>query len=148
MACQGTPYVYVVDTSFWVQNKPTSLFLENTMYVDGFVTPVKKDKMADYKKMARACGKIWKEYGALQYMEAVADDVPNGKRTSFPRSVKLQDDEVVVFSYVLYINRKERDRIMAAVMSDKRLAKFMDPKTFPFDGKRMFWGGFKEIVSM
>ena len=118
------------------------------MYVDGFVTPVKKDKMADYKKMARACGKIWKEYGALQYMEAVADDVPNGKRTSFQRSVKLQDDEVVVFSYVLYMNRKERDRIMAAVMSDKRLAKFMDPKTFPFDGKRMFWGGFKEIVSL
>jgi len=131
-----------------VQNKPTSLFLEHTMYVDGFVTPVKKDKMADYKKMARACGKIWKEYGALQYMEAVADDVPNGKRTSFPRSVKLQDDEVVVFSYVLYMNRKERDRIMAAVMGDKRLAKFMDPKTLPFDGKRMFWGGFKEIVSL
>ena len=116
------------------------------MYVDGFVTPVKKDKLADYKKMARACGKIWKEHGALQYLEAVADDVPHGKRTSFPRAVKLQDDEVVVFAYVLYTSRKERDRIMNAVMTDKRLAKFMDPNTLPFDGKRMFWGGFKEIV--
>jgi uncharacterized protein YbaA (DUF1428 family) len=118
------------------------------MYVDGFITPVKKDKLAEYKKMARACGKIWKEYGALQYLEAVADDAPYGKRTSFPRAVKLQDDEVVVFAYVLYINRKERDRIMAAVMADKRLAKYMDPKTLPFDGKRMVWGGFKEIVSL
>ena len=118
------------------------------MYVDGFVTPVKKDKLADYKKMARACGKVWKEYGALQYMEAVADDVPHGKRTSFPRSVKLQDDEVVVFSYVLYLNRKERDRIMASVMGDKRLDNFMDPKTRPFDGKGMIWGGVKEIVSL
>lgn len=118
------------------------------MYVDGFVTPVKKDKMADYKKMARVMGKAFKEYGALQYMEAVADDVTVGKRTSFPRSVKLQDDEVVVFSYVLYLNRKERDRIMASVMSDKRLAKYMEPKSYPFDGKRMFWGGFKEIVSL
>ena len=71
------------------------------MYVDGFITPVKKDKLADYKKMARACGKVWKEYGALQYLEAVADDAPYGKRTSLPRSVKLQDDEVVVFAYVL-----------------------------------------------
>lgn len=116
------------------------------MYVDGFVTPVKKDRLADYKKMARACGKVWKEYGALQYLEAVADDAPYGKRTSFPRAVKLQDDEVVVFSYVLYTSRKERDRIMNSVMTDKRLAKFMDPNTLPFDGKRMFWGGFKEIV--
>lgn len=116
------------------------------MYIDGFVTPVKKDKLAEYKKMARVFGKIWKEHGALQYIEALQDDVPYGKRTSFPRSVKLQDDEVVVFSYVLYTNRKERDRIMNAVMTDKRLAKFMDPKTLPFDGKRMFWGGFKEIV--
>jgi uncharacterized protein YbaA (DUF1428 family) len=122
--------------------------LESFMYVDGFVTPVKKDKLVGYKKMARVCGKIWKEYGALQYMESVADDVSVGKRTSFPRAVKLQDDEVVVFSYILYPSRKERDRIMAAVMSDKRLAKFMDPKTLPFDGKRMFWGGFKEIISL
>ena len=116
------------------------------MYIDGFVTPVKKDKLADYKKMARAFGKIWKEYGALQYLEAVADDVPYGKRTSFPRAVKLQDDEVVVFAYVLYTSRKERDRIMNAVMTDKRVAKYMDPNTLPFDGKRMIWGGFKEIV--
>src|SRR5574343_826422 len=116
------------------------------MYVDGFLTPVKKDKLADYKKMARACGKIWKEYGALQYLEAVADDVPYGKRTSFPRAVKLQDDKVVVFAYMLYTSRKERDRIMNAVMTDKRVAKYMDPNTLPFDGKRMIWGGFKEIV--
>ena len=86
------------------------------------------------------------EYGALQYVESVADDVKPGKLTSFPQSVKLKKGEVVVFSFVVYKSRKQRDRVMKKVMKDPRLKKFMDPKTMPFDGKRMFWGGFKAIV--
>ena len=118
------------------------------LYVDGFVVPVPQDKLADYKKMARKAGKIWMEYGALQYRECVADDVKPGKRTSFPQAVKLKEGEVVIFSYIVYASRRERDRINKAVMADPRLADMMDPKALPFDGKRMFWGGFKSIVEM
>lgn len=114
-------------------------------YVDGFVVPVPQDKLAAYRRLARKAGAIWKEYGALEYVECVADDVLPGKRTSFPRSVKLKPDEVVVFSWIVYKSRAQRDRINKQVMADPRLAD-MDPKTVPFDGKRMFWGGFKPIV--
>jgi uncharacterized protein YbaA (DUF1428 family) len=116
-------------------------------YVDGFVVPVPKAQLNAYKALARKAGKIWKEYGALDYHECVADDVTVGKRTSFPRSVKLQGDEVVVFSYITYKSRRDRDRINKAVMADPRLAS-MDPKTMPFDAKRMFWGGFKTLVRL
>jgi uncharacterized protein YbaA (DUF1428 family) len=114
-------------------------------YVDGFVAPVPKDRLDDYVKMARLARKVWLEYGALDYHEAVADDVAVGKRTSFPRSVKLKPDEVVVFAYIVYKSRKQRDSIMAKVMADPRMAN-MDPKTMPFDAKRMFYGGFKTLV--
>ena len=117
-------------------------------YVDGFVLPVPTKKLADYRKMANLAGKIWREHGALDYREWVADDVKPGKWTSFPQSVKLKPGETVVFSWILYKSRKQRDRINAKVMKDKRLAKMMDPKAMPFDGKRMFWGGFKPIVEM
>lgn len=116
-------------------------------YIDGFVLPVPKKNVEAYRRLARKAGKIWKEYGALEYVECVADDVKPGKRTSFPQSVKLKPDEVVVFSYIIYKSRKQRDSINAKVMNDPRLAG-MDPKTLPFDGKRMFWGGFKPIVSL
>jgi len=116
-------------------------------YVDGFVVPVPSSKLADYRKMARLGAKIWKEYGALEYRECVADDVKPGKSTSFPQSVKLKRGEVVVFSWIVYKSRKQRDSINAKVMADPRLAKYMDPKKMPFDGKRMFWGGFKVFVS-
>jgi uncharacterized protein YbaA (DUF1428 family) len=116
-------------------------------YVDGFVVPVPKARLNAYKALARKAGKIWKEYGALDYHECVADDVTVGKRTSFPRSVKLRDDEVVVFSYITYKSRRDRDRINKAVMADPRLAS-MNPKTMPFDAKRMFWGGFKTLVQL
>jgi uncharacterized protein YbaA (DUF1428 family) len=96
--------------------------------------------------MARFAGKVWKEYGALQYVESVADDVKPGKWTSFPRSVKLRKGEVVVFSYIVYQSRKQRDRIMKKIMVEPRFKKYMDPKNMPFDGKRMFWGGFRAIV--
>ena len=116
-------------------------------YVDGFVLPVPRDKVDDYKKLARMAGKIWLQYGALEYHECLADDVQPGKVTSFPQAVKLKPDEVVVFSWIVYKSRRQRDKINAQVMKDPRLAG-MDPKSLPFDGKRMFWGGFKPIVSM
>jgi uncharacterized protein YbaA (DUF1428 family) len=115
-------------------------------YVDGFVLPVPEKNLADYKRMARKAGKIWREHGALEYIECVADDVQPGKVTSFPQAVKLKPGEVVVFSWIVYKSRRDRDRINKLVMSDPRLADMMDPKSLPFDGKRMFWGGFKKIV--
>ncbi len=115
-------------------------------YIDGFVLPVPKRKLAAYRKMARLAGKIWREYGALQYFECVADDVKPGKLTSFPQAVKLKKGETVFFSFIIYKSRKQRDTVNGKVMKDPRLAKYMDPKTMPFDGKRMFWGGFKGFV--
>ena len=116
-------------------------------YVDGFVVPVPKKKLADYRRMSQKAGKVWRDHGALEYIECVADDVKRGKFTSFPRSVKLKPGETVVFSYIVYKSREQRDRINAKVMKDPRLADMMDPKAMPFDGKRMFWGGFKTFVS-
>jgi uncharacterized protein YbaA (DUF1428 family) len=117
-------------------------------YVDGFVLPVPKANLAAYRKLARLAGKIWREHGALHYVECVADDVPPGKLTSFPQAVKLKPGELVVFSWVVYKSRADRNRIVAKVMADPRLGAGMDPKKLPFDGKRMFWGGFKPIVEL
>jgi uncharacterized protein YbaA (DUF1428 family) len=117
-------------------------------YVDGFVVPVPQSNLDAYRRMAERAGKIWKEHGALQYWECVADDVKPGKVTSFPQAVQLKDDEVVVFSWILYPSREERDRINAKVMEDPRLKDMMDPKNMPFDGMRMFWGGFKSIIEL
>jgi uncharacterized protein YbaA (DUF1428 family) len=117
-------------------------------YVDGFVIPVPKKKLDHYRRISRKCGKIWKEHGALEYVECVAEDVKPGKLTSFPQSVMLKRTETVVFSWIVYKSRAHRDRVMAKVMEDPRLAKMMDPKDMPFDGKRMFWGGFEVMVSM
>ena len=118
------------------------------VYVDGFVLPVPMKNLAAYRKMARLGGKICRELGALAYVEAVADDVKPGKWTSFPQSVKLKRGETVVFSYIVYKSRKDRDRIVGRFMADPRLQKYMDPKQMPFDGKRMFWGGFKSMVAL
>ena len=118
------------------------------MYVDGFVLPVPKKKRAAYLKMARKAGKVWREHGALDYKECVADDVKVGKLTSFPRSVKLKGNETVWFSWIVYKSRKDRDRVMAKVMKDKRLASMMDPKKMPFDARRMIYGGFKVMVDL
>ena len=117
-------------------------------YIDGFILPVPKNKLAEYKKMARLAGKIWLEHGALDYVESVADDVKPGKVTSFPQSVKLKKGEVVLFSWATYKSRRHRDQVMKKVMNDSRLAPYMNPDSMPFDGKRMFWGGFKPIVEM
>jgi uncharacterized protein YbaA (DUF1428 family) len=117
-------------------------------YVDGFLVPVPKKKLAAYRSMAAKAGKIWREHGALEFRECIADDVSWGKRTSFPRSVKQKSGETVFFSYIVYKSRADRDRINAKVMKDKRLAKMMDPKAMPFDAKRMIWGGFKTVVAL
>lgn len=117
-------------------------------YVDGFVLPVPKRKLAAYRNMSRKAGKIWREHGALAYVECVADDVKPGKSTSFPQAVKLKPGEAVWFSYIVYKSRRDRDRINAKVMKDKRLASMMDPKKLPFDGRRMFWGGFRVVVDL
>ena len=116
-------------------------------YVDGFVLPVPKKNLAAYRRMARTAGRVWRDHGALEYIETVADDVKRGKWTSFPRSVKLKPNETVVMSYIVYKSRAQRDRVNAKAMKDPRLSSMMDPKTMPFDTRRMFWGGFKTIVT-
>ncbi|HEX5766994.1 MAG TPA: DUF1428 domain-containing protein [Burkholderiales bacterium] len=118
------------------------------MYVDGFVLPVPKKNLKAYRAMATKAGKVWREYGALDYKECVADDVKKGKHTSFPQAVKLKPGEVVWLSWILYRNRRHRDSVNRKVMSDKRITPMMDPKKLPFDGKRFFWGGFKVVVDL
>lgn len=115
-------------------------------YVDGFIVPVPKKKIDAYRSMARKASKVWRDHGALEFRENVADDVKAGRWTSFPRSVKLKRTETVVFSYIVYKSRKDRDRVLAKVMKDKRLAKMMNPKAMPFDARRMIYGGFKTMV--
>jgi len=113
-------------------------------YVDGFVLAVPKANVEAYKEMATLAGSIWMELGAISYVEAIADDVPYGELTSFPRAVQLKDDEVTVFSWITYESRAKRDEIMAKVMADERLKPYMDK--MPFDGKRMIFGGFESLV--
>ena len=117
-------------------------------YVDGFVLPVPGKNLAAYRRMAQKAGKVWMEHGALEFIECVADDVKPGKWTSFPRSVKLKPGETVVFSYIVYKSRAHRDKVIAKVMKDPRLAPMMNPAAMPFDGKRMIYGGFNVLVSM
>ena len=117
------------------------------VYVDGFVLPVPKKNIAAYRKLARKAGKIWMEYGALEYRECIADDVKPGKQTSFPQAVKLKPNEVVWFSWIVYKSRRQRDQINAKVMKDPRLAA-MGAQSVPFDGKRMIYGGFKAMVDL
>ena len=115
-------------------------------YVDYFVMPVPEANMDAYKKQAKLSAKVWIDNGALQYFEGVADDAPEGKVTDFYRAVKRKEGETVVVGYAVYKNRKHRDEVMKAVMSDPKLAEQM--KDMPFDGKRMFWGGFKPIIEV
>ena len=118
-------------------------------YVDGFIVPVPKKNLEAYSRISKKCGKIWREYGALDYREWVADDVKVGKFTSFPRSVKLKPGEVVVFAWITYKSRAQRDKINAKVMADPRLKDmFGDGTSPPFDGKRMIYGGFESLVKV
>ncbi len=115
-------------------------------YVDGFVLAVPKDRLEEYKDMARLAGSVWMEHGALSYVETTADDVPYGELTSFPRAVQAKDDEIVVFSWITYESREKRDEINAKVMADPRLKGEMDK--MPFDGKRMIFGGFASFLTL
>jgi uncharacterized protein YbaA (DUF1428 family) len=117
-------------------------------YVDGFVLPIPKRNAAAYRRLARKAGKIWREHGALEYCEAMADDVKPGRHTSFPQSVKLKPREVVWFSWIVYESRKHRDRVNARVMKDPRIAKLGGPEQMPFDGRRMIYGGFRIQVDL
>ncbi|MEW6688253.1 MAG: DUF1428 domain-containing protein [Pseudomonadota bacterium] len=117
-------------------------------YVDGFVVPVPRRSKQAYLRMARKAGKVWREHGALDYKECIADDVKWGKRTSFPRSVKQKSGETVWFSWIVYKSRKHRDAVLKKVMKDRRLASMMDPKAMPFDARRMIYGGFKVMVDL
>lgn len=115
-------------------------------YVDGFVLPVPEANMDAYKKEARRAGKVWMKHGALMYWETAADDVPAGKSTDFYRAVKRKEGETVVLAFAVYRNRKHRDDVMKKVMADPDMK--YDPAKMPFDGKRMFWGGFKPFIEM
>ena len=117
-------------------------------YIDGFVLPVPKDKIETYKEMAARAGSIWREHGALQFRESMADDVNPGTLTSFPQSVNLEEGEIVFFSYIVFASRAHRDEVNSKVMADPRLADMMDPKTMPFDAKRMIYGGFEVVVDL
>jgi uncharacterized protein YbaA (DUF1428 family) len=138
-AAELSPFTAIIPVSSWKGRQME--------YVDGFIVPVPKKKMAAYRALARKAGKIWREYGALDYRECIAEDVKVGKLTSFPRSVKLKPQEVVVFSWIVYKSRAHRDRVNAKVMKDPRLAG-MNPKTMPFDAKRLIYGGFETFVKL
>jgi uncharacterized protein YbaA (DUF1428 family) len=116
-------------------------------YVDGFVLPIPKKNVPAYRRIAQKAGKIWREYGALEYRECVGDDLQVKMGMPFPRSVRLKPGETVVFAWIVYRSRAHRDRVNGKVMKDPRLAN-MDPKTMPFDVKRMTYGGFKVLVDL
>ena len=120
--------------------KPTA------QYVDGYILAVPKKNLDAYREMAESAGRIWKDHGAIDYVECIAEDVKPGKVTSFPQAVKLEPDETVIFSWITYKSREDRDRVNAAVMKDPRRS--MDPAKRPFDGQRMFWGGFEKFVEL
>jgi uncharacterized protein YbaA (DUF1428 family) len=113
-------------------------------YVDGFVIPVSKDKLDAYREMAQRGSEVWLEHGALHYVECIGDDVPYGELTSFPRAVQAKEDEVIVFSWIVYADKATRDAVMKKVMEDPRLADYMT--NMPFDGKRMIFGGFEPFI--
>ncbi|ACI99509.1 DUF1428 domain-containing protein [Rhodospirillum centenum] len=115
-------------------------------YVDGFVLAVPRAKLDAYTALARTAAEVWKEHGALAYAECIGDDVPYGTLTSFPRAVQATDDEVVVFSWIVYASREERDAINAKVMQDPRLKGSVDD--MPFDGRRMIHGGFRTFIQV
>lgn len=115
-------------------------------YVDGYVLPVPKKNLAAYRRMAQKAGKIWMEHGALQFCECVGDDLKTKMAVSFSTTIKLKKGETVVFSWIMFKSRAQRDSVNAKVMKDPRLAKMMDMKSLPFDSKRMVYGGFKVMV--
>jgi uncharacterized protein YbaA (DUF1428 family) len=117
-------------------------------YVDGFLVAVPEENLKVYRSIAQKAGKIWKEHGALQYIEAVGDDLEVKFGKSFLKTVKLKPGETVLFSFIIYKSRADRDKVNAKVMSDPRMNKMMEKGPMPFDVKRMSYGGFKSIVEL
>ena len=115
-------------------------------YVDGFVIPVPKARLDDYKAQATLCAQVWKEYGALASVECIGDDVPYGTLTSFPRAVQAKEDEIIVFSWIVYENRASRDAVMEKIMADPRMQAMMESQAF--EGKRMIFGGFTPFLGL
>jgi uncharacterized protein YbaA (DUF1428 family) len=114
-------------------------------YIDAMVIPVPKKNVKAYVALVKKTSRAWMKYGALEYLESVADDVPKGKITSFPRSVKLKGSETVIFAYVVYRSRAHRDQVMGKMMGDEKVMKLWE--SLPLDGMRMIFGGFKSVVS-
>lgn len=116
-------------------------------YIDGFVLPVPKSRLEEYRQLCELACQIWMDHGALEYMEYIAEDIPDGEVTSFPMSVALGEGEMVCFSYIRYASREHRDAVMKNVKADERMRQCMNPEGLPFDGQRMMWGGFTSLVS-
>lgn len=117
-------------------------------YVDGFILPLPTANIATYREVATRAGQIWREHGALQFRECIAEDVKPGKLTSFPQAVNLEEGETVIFSWIVYESREKRDEVNDKVMNDPRMAEMMKPGAMPFDGKRMVFGGFDLLVDL
>jgi uncharacterized protein YbaA (DUF1428 family) len=117
-------------------------------YVDGFILPLPKSNIETYREIATRAGQIWREHGALQFRECIAEDVKPGKLTSFPQAVNLEDGETVIFSWIVYESREKRDDVNDKVMKDPRMAEMMKPDAMSFDGKRMVFGGFDVLVDL
>ena len=117
-------------------------------YVDGYVLPVPKKNLAAYRKMATQAGKVWKDHGALEYRECSGEDLAVKFGVSFPKQLKVNPGETVVFAWVVFKSRAHRDRVNAKVMKDPRLAGMMDEKSMPFDASRMNYGGFNVMVDL
>lgn len=117
-------------------------------YVDGYVIPVPRKNLRSYARIAQKAGKIWREHGALEYRECVGDDLEVKGMVPFPKRIQLKRGETVLFSWIVFKSRADRDRVNARVMKDPRLAGTMDPKSMPFDVKRMVYGGFKVLVDL
>jgi uncharacterized protein YbaA (DUF1428 family) len=117
-------------------------------YVDGFVMPLPKANVDRYREMASRAGALWKQHGALEYVETVAEDVKVGEVTSFPQSVKLEDDETVVFAWITFESREHRDEVNKKVMADESMKEYMESDEQIADYKRMVYGGFEVIVDL
>ena len=117
-------------------------------YIDAVVIPVPRSNLETYKRMSTEWGNAHLRHGALYYSDSVSDNAQRGKLTSFSQAVQLEDGEVIALAWVVYRNKEDRDRISKAVMEDPQLKEVMDPSKMPFDGKRMFWGGFETITEL
>jgi uncharacterized protein YbaA (DUF1428 family) len=117
-------------------------------YVDGYVLPVPKKNLQTYRRIAQKAGKIWREHGALEYRECSGDDLKVKWGVPFPRQIKTKPGETVVFSWVVFKSKADRNRVNAKVMKDPRLANMMDMSAMPFDTKRMVYGGFNILVDL